>query len=280
MPGLSFDRAVDYYDATRGFAAGVGERIRDAILSYTGINSHSRLLDLGTGTGRVALPFVEAGYQVVGVDISLAMMRQALPKLACLPLSTTSRYQLCQADVTHLPFSSDSFDLATSVHVLHLVEGWQQAIGEVRRTLRSPGGWLVMAYDGPSLQAETASSADLSTVERTRRKWKQMLRERGIEYGTQRPGIYSSDERVKAYLREQGAIVETISLATYEYPAISPRDVLAHIRGRVYSGDWHTPEPIHTEAAQQLETWITQEFDDPHQAVPVVGEFRAVVARF
>jgi len=73
---VSFDRAVQYYDNTRAYPPGVAEKIRDAIVAYTHANLNTRLLELGVGTGLVALPFVAAGYHYVGVDISTKMMAQ------------------------------------------------------------------------------------------------------------------------------------------------------------------------------------------------------------
>jgi len=66
MPGISFDRAAEYYDNTRGFPEGVDEQIRAAIVNYTGASFNTRFLELGVGTGRIALPFIQAGYDYSG----------------------------------------------------------------------------------------------------------------------------------------------------------------------------------------------------------------------
>jgi ubiquinone/menaquinone biosynthesis C-methylase UbiE len=89
MTSVSFDQAVSHYDETRGLALGVAEQIRDAIVQFTQVQTATaRLLELGVGTGRIALPFIEAGYDYIGVDISLAMMDQLKQKvlhyLSCL----------------------------------------------------------------------------------------------------------------------------------------------------------------------------------------------------
>ena len=44
MSPISFDRAAEYYDTTRGYAAGSAERIRDAIVAYTKAGNHTRFL--------------------------------------------------------------------------------------------------------------------------------------------------------------------------------------------------------------------------------------------
>src|SRR4051794_10802245 len=105
MPSITFDPASAYYDNTRGFAPGVAEAIRDAILAKIGKNSSTRFVELGVGTGRIALPFIQANYNYTGVDLSLAMMEQLMVKLAAGPGASPYHYNLLQADVTFLPFA-------------------------------------------------------------------------------------------------------------------------------------------------------------------------------
>src|SRR5262245_29942346 len=81
MSPVSFDRAAEYYDTTRGYAAGSAERIRDAIVAYIGAERDARFLELGVGTGRIALPFIRAGDHYTGVDISQAMLERLSGKL-------------------------------------------------------------------------------------------------------------------------------------------------------------------------------------------------------
>jgi SAM-dependent methyltransferase len=54
------------------------------------------ILELAVGTGRVALPAVEAGAKVLGVDLSRAMLRQARRR--------SQRLHLIQADMRRLAF--------------------------------------------------------------------------------------------------------------------------------------------------------------------------------
>ena len=81
MPGISFDRAVDYYDATRGYPPGVAERLRNAIIAALELSQSAQILEAGVGTGRIAIPFIEAGYFYAGVDLSRRMMGQLRRKL-------------------------------------------------------------------------------------------------------------------------------------------------------------------------------------------------------
>jgi SAM-dependent methyltransferase len=60
------------------------------------------LLELGTGTGRVALPLVRAGWEVHGVDVSEAMLRRARARRARLPAAERARLHLSRQDVTQM----------------------------------------------------------------------------------------------------------------------------------------------------------------------------------
>jgi SAM-dependent methyltransferase len=124
---VSFDPIASIYDATRW--AGVPARVMKNILSAMkdSLKDCRTVLDIGTGTGRFAQYFVDAGFRVVGVDISLSMMVQAREK---------GVKDLVRADAHHLPFRDGSFDGSVMIHVLHLVEKWVQVIHEVGRVTK------------------------------------------------------------------------------------------------------------------------------------------------
>lgn len=65
MTSVNYDRAISYYDATRGFRAGVSERFRKAALELTGATERTRFLELAIGTGVIGLPFAAASFEVV-----------------------------------------------------------------------------------------------------------------------------------------------------------------------------------------------------------------------
>ena len=70
-----------------------------------------RVLDAGIGTGR-NIQFYPPGAQVVGIDISPAMLARAERRR----LSLGARVELHQMDVTHLAFEDQSFDAAVTLY--------------------------------------------------------------------------------------------------------------------------------------------------------------------
>lgn len=72
------------------------------------------ILDVGTGTGFVALIAAEMGLNVTGFDWSETMLGQAKEKAAAKNLRATFR----QGTIENLPFARNSFDVLTARHLL------------------------------------------------------------------------------------------------------------------------------------------------------------------
>ena len=97
------------------------------------------MLEVGVGTGLLALPLSERGVRVDGIDLSAPMLDRAIAKSsACATVGFTV------ADATRLPFVDRAFGGAFIRHVLHLVPDWRQVLSEAVRVIR-PGGTLVVS---------------------------------------------------------------------------------------------------------------------------------------
>lgn len=141
---VRFDRAAGFYDATRGYPPGVAERVA-ALLCETGaLGRGHRVLEVGIGTGRIALPVSRRGPRVVGVDLSRPMLEQLRAHRG------DEDVIAALADATRLPFPDASFDAAVVVHVFHLVPRWRDVLSELARVLRE-GAPLLSGGDEPGL---------------------------------------------------------------------------------------------------------------------------------
>ena len=87
--------------------------VRKRVAALAGIDSHSRVLDVATGTGSQAHAFAEKAGEVIGIDLSEAMLRIARSK------TRTPRVSFRQGDATDLPFPDASFDVACISFALH-----------------------------------------------------------------------------------------------------------------------------------------------------------------
>jgi ubiquinone/menaquinone biosynthesis C-methylase UbiE len=99
-----------------------------------------RALDLGCGTGVVAVALAQRGLSVVGVDHSLEMLELARRKLETAGLEAT----LETGDVRALRFSDGEFDCVTVQGLLHHLEDLRPCLRELARVL-SPGGYFYVS---------------------------------------------------------------------------------------------------------------------------------------
>ena len=95
-----------------------------------------KVLDIGTGTGRMAELFASHAQHIVALDKNLEMLRVARAKLQHLP---TEKIELVQGDFVDLPFAESSFDTVLLHQVLHFAQEPEQALIEAARVTR-PGG--------------------------------------------------------------------------------------------------------------------------------------------
>jgi ubiquinone/menaquinone biosynthesis C-methylase UbiE len=129
---LSFEPIADRYDATRG---GEQRGQRTAANLAPLLDPASPVLEVGIGTGIVALALRQLGYTVVGVDLSPAMARRARRRLGP---------AVAVADAARLPVADAAVQQAVSVWLLHLVADQAVVLAEVARALRPGGRYLVV----------------------------------------------------------------------------------------------------------------------------------------
>jgi SAM-dependent methyltransferase len=91
-------------------------------------------MEIGIGTGIVALALRELDFTVVGVDLSPAMAQRARRRLG--PV-------VAVADAAQLPVPDATIQQAVSVWLLHLVADRAVVLAEVARALRPGGRYLV-----------------------------------------------------------------------------------------------------------------------------------------
>ncbi len=81
MSSISFDRVAHAYDGTRGYPSGVEQQIAEGLERTARAMEQSVFLEIGVGTGRIAIPLASRGHDYTGVDISEKMLVQLEGKL-------------------------------------------------------------------------------------------------------------------------------------------------------------------------------------------------------
>ncbi|MEQ9643577.1 MAG: methyltransferase domain-containing protein [Alphaproteobacteria bacterium] len=146
----SFDRY------TQRFTRHLLPHLRDAVQLAPG----DRLLDVGTGSGVVALglaPVVGAHGRVVGIDLSDEMLAFARTRAQADAHGDHVSFET--ADAEQLPFENDSFDVAISLYALRHFPNPDRAVAELHRVVR-PGGRVAIAVGSrPSLLSPAGQRA-------------------------------------------------------------------------------------------------------------------------
>jgi SAM-dependent methyltransferase len=254
----NFDQVAHIYDDTRRLPEPVLAHGIPAILEVAGANA--RILEVGTGTGRMAVPLLAQGADLVGVDISLSMMARQRTK--------SDRARLACASLLALPFGDNRFDALLTAHVLHLIAAWQEALVEFRRVLR-PGGVYIDAR---------SESQEESHSRRAMRYWREWLLARdGLPHG-EHLGPWAWAE-VDPALRAMGVTVTTLEPVTYT-TRYTMRNRVQRTRERSYSSSWDVPDDLLAASADALEAWIVSEYGGLDVELEDEEVFRLHVARF
>ncbi len=153
-PGIVF-RWPRVYDWLLQRIWGRGEgRYRDRVLKLAGVARSDRVLDVGCGTGTLAIAaqrLVGREGRVTGVDASPEMVTRARAKAVMKGLDV----DFVEAPAQHLPFADGSFDAVLSTTVIHCLPevARRQCFAEMARVLK-PGGRLLLVDFGGSETAK------------------------------------------------------------------------------------------------------------------------------
>jgi ubiquinone/menaquinone biosynthesis C-methylase UbiE len=282
----SFDRIAHAYGAQRAHPPDVSTRVGEALAQVVGMGGH--MLELGVGTGRIALPLVAAGCRVTGIDISMEMLRVAQGSgvreegTGDGEQGTESReegtgnrehssfvvrrssFVVLRGDITRLPFVKNTFDAVLAVHVLHLVRDWRAALAEAARVLR-PGGAFVQGVDWRDPQ---------SCAERLRGKLREAVME--LLPNAKPPGAGGDVAQALAALG--GSAEPPIVAAEWTRP-MSPAAILAGMSARADAETWALDHALLQAAVQRVRAWASQTWDDLDAPQDVTHRFVLTVTR-
>ena len=246
---VRFDRAAEYYDRTRA----ADPRAMAEVLEQLRAESvgRGRCLEIGVGTGILALALAERGIPMVGVDLSAPMLSKLLDKAG-----GRAPFPLTLADATSLPFEDGSFGVALGRWVLHLIPGWEQVVDELVRVVR-PGGVVLLNLGG------------------FRRIWS--IVDRFLDAAGGIPFAVGLDprepEQLDTAFARHGAEVRLL-------PPIPSRDettigeFLEEMRTGLHSWTWRVPDEVREQAVPAVRAWAEHEFgslDEPVEPEVDIG---------
>lgn len=106
-------------------------------------NSQLKVVDIGCGFGSFALGAASQGAEVLGIEMSPALIEIAAERAASFPKKFQTLPKFLVADARDLPLENASIDLVTAWNVIEHVDDLPKVVSEVARVLR-PGGWLTL----------------------------------------------------------------------------------------------------------------------------------------
>lgn len=195
------------------------------------------ILEPGVGTGRIALPLVERGYQVIGLDISEGMLSACTAQSQA--LGAGDMLHCLRADAASLPLRSMSFDLCVAVHLFYFISDWRGAAREMLRVLE-PFGTLILLHTGFGTE-----------VPHLNERYREIAGESGYTFPAY--GVRSTREVVD-YAASLGCAAERVDRPEWEWTTkIKVREAVEHLRNRAYSFTKDVPDTVHLAVMARLQ---------------------------
>ena len=236
---VSFDPVASDYDRTRALPP-------RALTSVVGLlarelGGRGTVLEIGVGTGRIALPLAAAGVPLAGVDLSLPMLERLHHNAG-----GRGPFPVALADATRLPFPASTFGGAFAVHVLHLIPGWRTALGELVRVVR-PGGVVLLDLGGGTSKLGREIRAQIEA-----RLGAGAMRNAGLDWGR---------TRIDGLMTGLGATRRAVPPASYVERGTLDAYFQMIADGR-YSWTWKVPEAERRRAVDAVRSWAEERYGD------------------
>ena len=124
-----------------------------------------RILDLGCGAGRNAVPLAQQGWNVIGVDTSAPMLTAAAARAA--EVTGDGNVRLAFATMSHLPFPGAIFDLIVAHGIWNLAttdEEFRRALLDADRVARPGAALFVFTFSRHTLPPGSKPVAGQSLI--------------------------------------------------------------------------------------------------------------------
>lgn len=254
----SYDSVAHSFDLHRPLPEHVPSAIRTAVLDAANAGLRPRLLDIGSGTGRIGRAFVAANDDYVAVDLSLGMLHEFVRWGD----RASFRPALLQADGRRLPFRENAFDAVLLIQVVGAAEGWQALVEEARRVLRPAGALVIGRTVTPEASVDAQMKHRLATV----------LQDLGV------PSHQMKNRAVLQHSLETEALTSTRTLAATWVAERSPSMFLSRQRtGARFS---RLPLAVQATALRNLSEWAIAHFGSLDAAFSEQHAFELHMYRF
>jgi phosphatidylethanolamine/phosphatidyl-N-methylethanolamine N-methyltransferase len=132
----AYARWAPVYDLVFGAVFDQGRRAAIAAAERVG----GRILEVGVGTG-ISLPEYSPDNRIVGIDLSVEMLRKARKRVAELSLNNVEALEVMDAE--RLSFPDATFNVVVANHVISTIPHPETGLDECARMLK-PGGEMIL----------------------------------------------------------------------------------------------------------------------------------------
>jgi SAM-dependent methyltransferase len=233
---VAFDRAAAFYDQSRAISE--ESMARTVALLSQELVGRGRCLEVGVGTGLVALPLHAAGVSLAGVDLSAPMLGRLLHKAGGAP-----PFPLVRGDATRMSFPDGVFGAAYLRWVLHLIPAWRRALAEMVRVV-GPHGVVLASIGGYGSKRDEIQErfSELTGV------------------STDPVGLFWGDvESLDAAMADLGTTMRTLE-PIHEEVEETVGEFLDEIEANRYSWTWPVDEEVRLDAVSNLRVWAAERY--------------------
>ncbi len=130
------DEVAEEYEEKRFSRGGrlIDRREKEAVLDAIAPLQDKNVLEIACGTGRFTVMLAERGADIVGLDISAAMLQQGRQKARSAGVS--DHLEFMRGDAGRLPFPDDHFDVVFAMRFFHLADTPATFLSEMRRVAK------------------------------------------------------------------------------------------------------------------------------------------------
>ena len=143
-----FTAIARFYDLNNSLLSlGLHHRWKKQAVKHVPLVAGGRALDVGAGTGDLAILLHDRMNHVTAVDLNEAMLREGWQKIHKHGL--TDRIACLQMNAENLTFRDDMFDAVTAGFCIRNVGNRLKAFAEIRRILKPGGRFVCLEFSRP-----------------------------------------------------------------------------------------------------------------------------------
>lgn len=244
LPTSDYTPVAEWYDETRNMPDQLLAECFARFTALTGFTPPRLVLDAGCGTAQLSVPLLETGHEVVGVDVSEAMLARARAKVRP---GWQARFEV--GDVRKMDFPDAHFDATVVSKLFQHVPSWELAVDEIRRVTK-PGGYLLHINEKGAFKNAVRTRFAKECDDRGH-----LDRYHGLRDRTQ----------LATYVESTGGERLTVDMGGLEWEkTVTYAQALEHLRLRLHSEFWSIPDEEYEDILTTVHAWIDEQPGGEH----------------